>query len=87
MSDPFKRGEANYAAFLTEDHVRELRQLRVAVKDVNKVSDDMGLTVVNEVLVNGYQVNGSLRSVQGFNGSVNKDMVSCKQAFGDLQKH
>ena len=41
---------------------------------------------IDEVFVNGYQVHGSLRSVQGFNGSVNKDMVSCKQAFGDLQK-
>jgi len=58
----------------------------VPVKDVHKVSDDMGLTVVDEVLVNGYQVNGSLGSVEGFNGPVNKDMVSCKQPLWNLQE-
>jgi hypothetical protein len=46
----------------------------------------MGLPIVNEVFVNGHQVNGSLRSVEGFNRSVNKDMISCKQPFGDLQE-
>jgi len=49
---------------------------RVAVKDVHKFSDDMGLPVVNEVLVNGHKVHGSLGSVEGFNGPVNEDMVS-----------
>ena len=48
---------------------------RVAIQDVHKFSDDMGLTVVNEVLVNGHKVHGSLRSVQGFNRPINEDMV------------
>ena len=48
---------------------------RVPVKDVHKFSDDMGLPVVNEVLMNGYQVNRSLRSVQGFNRPIYEDMV------------
>ena len=46
----------------------------------------MGLTVVNEVFVNGYEVNGSLGSVEGFNRSVNKNMVSCKQSLWNLQE-
>jgi hypothetical protein len=43
MSDPFKRGEANYAAFLTEDHVRELRQLRVAGNSYRQLADRYGI--------------------------------------------
>lgn len=39
MSNPCKRGEENYAAFLTEDHVRELRQLRVAGLSYQKLAD------------------------------------------------
>ena len=58
----------------------------VPVQYVHKVGYHMGLTVVDEVFVNGYQVNGSLRSMQGFNGPVNKDMVSCKQSLWNLQK-
>jgi hypothetical protein len=43
MSDPFKRGEANYAAFLTEDHVRELRQLRVAGNSYRQLAERYGI--------------------------------------------
>lgn len=43
MSDPFKRGEANYAAFLTEDHVRELRQLRVAGNSYRQLAEHYGI--------------------------------------------
>lgn len=43
MSDPFKRGEANYAAFLTEDHVRELRQLRVAGSSYSQLAERFGI--------------------------------------------
>ena len=43
MSDPFKRGEANYTAFLTEDHVRELRQLRVAGNSYRQLADRYGI--------------------------------------------
>jgi DNA invertase Pin-like site-specific DNA recombinase len=43
MSDPFKRGEANYAAFLTEDHVRELRQLRVAGNSYRQLAKRYGI--------------------------------------------
>lgn len=39
MSNPCKRGEENYAAFLTEDHVRELRQLRVAGLSYQQLAD------------------------------------------------
>ena len=39
MSDPFKRGEDNFAAFLTEDHVRELRQLRADGLSYQKLAD------------------------------------------------
>ena len=38
----------------------------------------MGLPVVNEVLVNGHKVHGSLGSVQGFNGPIYEDMVPCE---------
>jgi hypothetical protein len=48
---------------------------RVAVQDVHKFSDNMGLTVVNEVLVNGHKVHGSLCSVEGFNRPIYEDMV------------
>jgi hypothetical protein len=43
MSDSFKRGEANYAAFLTEDHVRELRQLRVAGNSYRQLAERYGI--------------------------------------------
>jgi hypothetical protein len=43
MSNPFKRGEANYAAFLTEDHVRELRQLRVAGNSYRQLAERYGI--------------------------------------------
>jgi hypothetical protein len=43
MSDPFKRGEANYAAFLTEDHVRELRQLRVSGNSYRQLAERYGI--------------------------------------------
>ena len=43
MSDPFKRGVANYAAFLTEDHVRELRQLRVAGNSYRQLAERYGI--------------------------------------------
>jgi hypothetical protein len=43
MSDPFKRGEANYAAFLTEDHVRELRQLRIAGNSYRQLAERYGI--------------------------------------------
>jgi len=43
MSDPFKRGEANYAAVLTEDHVRELRQLRVAGNSYKQLAERYGI--------------------------------------------
>jgi len=46
----------------------------------------MGLPIVNEVFMNAYEVNGSLGSVEGFNRSVNKDMVSCKQSLRNLQE-
>jgi hypothetical protein len=49
---------------------------RVPIKDVHKFSDDMGLPVVNKVLVDCHQVNGSLCSVEGFNGPIYEDMVS-----------
>jgi DNA invertase Pin-like site-specific DNA recombinase len=44
MSDPFKRGEENYAAFLTEDHVRELRQLRVAGSSYRQLAERYGIS-------------------------------------------
>jgi hypothetical protein len=43
MGDPFKRGEANYAAFLTEDHVRELRQLRVDGNSYRQLAERYGI--------------------------------------------
>jgi hypothetical protein len=43
MSDPFKRGEENYAAFLTKDHVRELRQLRVAGNSYRQLAERYGI--------------------------------------------
>jgi hypothetical protein len=43
MSDPFKRGEANYAAFLTEDHVLELRQLRVDGYSYRQLAERYGI--------------------------------------------
>jgi hypothetical protein len=43
MSNPCKRGEANYAAFLTEDHVRELRQLRVAGNSYRQLAERYGI--------------------------------------------
>jgi len=43
MSDSFKRGEANYAAFLTEDHVRELRQLRVSGNSYRQLAERYGI--------------------------------------------
>jgi hypothetical protein len=43
MSNPCKRGEANYAAFLTEDHVRELRQLRVAGSSYSHLAARYGI--------------------------------------------
>ena len=46
----------------------------------------MGLPVVNKVLMDCDKVNGSVCSVEGFNGSVNKDVVSCKQPFGNLHE-
>lgn len=39
MSDPFKRGENNFAAFLAEEHVRELRQLRTAGLSYQQLAD------------------------------------------------
>ena len=39
MSNPCKRGEANYAAFLTEDHVRELRRLRADGLSYQQLAD------------------------------------------------
>lgn len=43
MSNPCKRGEENYAAFLTEDHVRELRQLRVAGNSYSQLAERYGI--------------------------------------------
>jgi hypothetical protein len=43
MSNPCKRGEENYAAFLTEDHVRELRQLRVAGNSYRQLAERYGI--------------------------------------------
>jgi hypothetical protein len=45
---------------------------------VDAFKEYMGLSLVCEVFVNGYDVNLSLCFVEGFNGPVEQDVVACE---------